>query len=67
VTLEAGSTTIDRGQWHHLELRFQGNRIEGFLDGMTLTSVNDSTHSHGMFALGTKWDHVQFDNLSVTP
>lgn len=67
VTLASGSATIDRGQWHHLELRFRSNRIEAFLDGMALTSVNDSTHLHGMFALGTKWDHVQFDNLSVMP
>jgi hypothetical protein len=67
VSLAAGSATIDRGQWNNLELRFQGTRIEAFLNGIALTAVNDSTHGHGMFALSTKWDHVQFDNLSVTP
>ena len=67
MTLAVGSATIDRGQWNHLELRFSGHRIEAFLNGTALTSVEDSTHSHGMFALGTKWGHVQFDNLSVTP
>jgi O-glycosyl hydrolase len=67
VTLVEDSATIDRGRWSHLELRFRGNRIEAFLDGMLLGSAENSTHSHGMFALGTKWDRVQFDNLSVTP
>lgn len=67
VTLASGAATVDRDQWNHLELRFQGTRIEAILNGKALTSVNDSTHTHGMFALGSKWNHVQFDNLSVTP
>jgi hypothetical protein len=35
-------------------------------DGKTLVSTDDTAHTHGMFALGTEWDHTQFDNLSVT-
>jgi hypothetical protein len=37
------------------------------LDAAPLTSVEDATHTHGMFALGSEWDHIQFDDLSVTP
>ena len=66
VTLASGSATIDRSQWNHLELRFRGDTIKAFLNGEALTSINDLTHSHGMFALGTTWDHIQFDNLSLT-
>jgi hypothetical protein len=66
VALGRGQTQIDRTQWHHLELRFRGTRVEGIIDGNTLLSTDNSGHSHGMFALGTEWDHTQFDNLSVT-
>lgn len=29
--------------------------------------VEDVAHPHGMFAIGTEWDHIEFDNLRVTP
>ena len=67
VTLASGSTSIARGQWHRLELRFHGRQIQAILDGVSLTSSEDKTHLHGMFALGTEWDQIQFDNLTVTP
>jgi hypothetical protein len=40
--------------------------ITALLDDTQLAAVHDSTHTHGMFALGTEWDHIQFDNLKVT-
>ncbi len=67
ITLASGTATLDASQWNHIELHFRGTRIEAILNGKGLTSVKDSTHTHGMFALGTKWKHVQFDDLSVTP
>jgi hypothetical protein len=67
TTLASGSVTFDRNQWHHLELRFKGKRIVASLDGATIASVDSQAHTHGMFGLGTGWDHAQFDNLSVTP
>lgn len=67
ATLASGTATIDRSQWHHLELRFQGTRIAALLDGTRLATVEDTTHPHGMFALGTEWNLIQFDNLRVTP
>jgi hypothetical protein len=66
VTLSGGATQIERTQWHHLELRFGGKHVEATIDGKTLVSIDDSAHTHGMVALGTEWDHAQFDNLSVT-
>ena len=67
VTMAAGSTAIDRNQWHRLELSFHGKRIAASLDGKSLATVENSAHSHGMFALGTGWDHIQFDNMRVEP
>lgn len=64
-TLASGSTVIDRKRWHQLQLGFRGNRITASIDGKLLSSVENATHPHGMFGLGTEWDHVQFDNLQV--
>jgi hypothetical protein len=67
VTLASGSARNGRSQWHRLELTFHGTEIVASLDGMSLATVESSAHAHGMFALGSEWDHVQFDNLRVTP
>jgi hypothetical protein len=67
ATLASGTAQIDRTQWHRLELRFHGRHIEATLDGASLASVENEAHSHGMIALGTEWDLIQFDNLRVTP
>jgi hypothetical protein len=67
VALASGSVAIDRGKWHRLELRFHGGRIVAMLDGAALATVENSAHTHGMFALGTEWNRIQFDNLAVTP
>ncbi len=66
VTLASGMARINRGQWHHLELRFTARSIEAMLDGSPLASVEDGAHRNGMIALGTEWNRTQFDNLSVT-
>jgi hypothetical protein len=67
VTLASGSTAIDRDQWHRIELSFNGNQIAASLDGKRVATVDSTAHTHGMFGLGTEWDHVQFDNLYVSP
>jgi hypothetical protein len=67
ATLASGSVALDWGQWHHLELRFRGEQVDALLDGSLLATVKSAAHAHGMFALGTEWDRVQFDNLRVAP
>lgn len=64
-TLASGTAAIDTAQWHHLELRFDGQQIEALLDGRKLADVADKTHTHGMFGVGTDWSKAEFDNLSV--
>lgn len=67
ATLASGTAKFDAQKWHRLTLRFHGMRIVALLDGAQLAAVEDATHTHGMFALGSEWGHTQFDNLSVTP
>jgi len=65
VTLASGSIQFDRNQWHRLGLNFRGTQITAAIDDKPLATVGNATHAHGMFGLGTEWDHVQFDNLTV--
>lgn len=67
VTLLSGAAKLNPDEWHRLRLSFQGKRIVVLLDGAQLGAIEDGTHTHGMFALGSEWDRTQFDNLSVTP
>ena len=67
VTLASGTARVDSNQWHHLELSFHSTNIVASLDSVHLATVESSAHTHGMFALGSEWDHVQFDNLRVSP
>jgi hypothetical protein len=66
ATYASGSVALDRQQWHRMALGFQGTTVTVSLDGKTLATVESTAHSAGMIGLGTEWNHVQFDNLSVT-
>lgn len=50
-----------------MELNFHGKQITASFDGTPLATVESTAHTHGMFALGTGWGHIQFDNLSIMP
>lgn len=65
VSLDQGTLHVDTGKWHTMVLAFQGNRISASLDGKSLASVTDSTHTHGMIGVGTGWNLAQFNHLSV--
>jgi O-glycosyl hydrolase len=65
VVLKTGSAHLDRSAWHHAELHFRGTQIKVSIDGKVLALLKDAAHTHGMFGLGTIWDHIQFDNLTV--
>jgi hypothetical protein len=65
ATFASGTVALDRKQWHRLMLTFRGTTVVATLDGHTLASVESTAHTHGMIGLGSEWNHVQFDNLSV--
>lgn len=65
-TLAEGTVAAPGKTWHRGELRFNGDSITVLLDGKSLASVHDSDHTHGQVALGSGWNHAQFDNLAVS-
>lgn len=67
ATYATGAVSLTGQEWHRLALTFVGTTVTASLDGKTLASVDATAHAHGMIGLGTEWNHVQFDNLSVKP
>lgn len=54
---------FDGGSWHHLTVSFSGNQITPSVDGTALTTVTDSTYSHGQTGLAVdSYATTQFDN-----
>jgi hypothetical protein len=54
--------------WHTLKMAFRGFAIDALIDGKPLVKNyldSSRTHTYGMVALGTEWNHVQFDNFCV--
>ncbi len=65
TTLASGRVQLDGAAWHSIEVGFHGNTISADIDHKTVASVQDASHSHGMFALGSGWQRAEFDNLIV--
>jgi O-glycosyl hydrolase len=54
--------------WHNLKMAFGGSALSVLIDGkpvMTNFLESGRNHAHGMVALGTEWNKVQFDNFCV--
>lgn len=66
-TLATGKLeSLDAGRWHNLRLVMKGARIQGFLDGQELASIEENSGRSGMAFLASTYDRNLFDNLSVT-
>lgn len=65
VKLASGTVPFGPRKWHRLEMSLHGSEIEASVDGKLIAKVTDSTHSAGMVAVGSSWNHAQFDNFFV--
>lgn len=64
-TLAQGRFQAHGRGWQKMELGFKGNQISASLGGKVLASVQDASHTHGMFGVGTGWNRAQFDDISI--
>jgi len=65
VKLASGKAPFLLKKWHNLALRFNGSSIEASIDGASVASVTDTSHSHGMVGLGSGWNTAQFVDIKV--
>jgi len=69
---EATVAGLSACQWHNLRLRFEGDRITGYVDGREVVKAESDHYTHGMAGLmaplqDKKVSTPYFDNLRVTP
>ncbi|MFD2727627.1 glycoside hydrolase family 78 protein [Hyunsoonleella rubra] len=51
--------------WHNLQLTFQDNNLEAFVDGKSITKLSN-TKRNGYVMLASSYDENLFDNLKIT-
>lgn len=69
---EAKADGVGPCQWHQLRLRFEGDRITGYVDGKEIVKATSDHYSKGMAGLIAPLHERSvstpyFDNLQVTP
>jgi galactosylceramidase len=60
---------FDAGKWHNVKLRFSGDKITGFVDGVQVLAATSDLYAHGMAGLVTGDTEARntacFDNVLV--
>jgi galactosylceramidase len=64
--LSSGSTPVTPGSWYTLMLSVLTDHSEAYINGQFVgrCALNASS-SHGWAAIGSSWNHVQFDNFHL--
>lgn len=66
--LNSGSIPIAAGTWYTITLRVLSDHSEAFVNGNPVGRCElKSTSSTGWVAIGSSWDHVQFDHFQLQP
>jgi galactosylceramidase len=66
TAISTGQATLAAGDWHNIQLVFQGTSIKGLVDATQVFSVTDATYGTGSVGLVTlAGTTAQFDNLIV--
>ncbi len=67
IQLDSVKVKVPAGKWHHIKIKQIGDKIECFLDGKKMMTVNDDTFTEtGAVGLWTKADaQTYFDNIVV--
>lgn len=63
--LKEGKVDVDPQSWYKISLRFEGDLIEGFIDGRRIFTSHDKNAVSGAIGLGCDWGMAEFDNVSV--
>ena len=64
--LAFGSISVTPGTWYTMLLSVQSDHSEAYLDGRFIGQCTlNATSFRGWVAIGSSWDHVQFDNFHI--
>lgn len=65
LILASGYVKMKANAWHNLKLKCVDDTIEVLIDGHSLTRISNDVVKSGLVGLGSSWDRVRFDNLSI--
>jgi galactosylceramidase len=64
--LSSGSTPVTPGSWYTLMLSVLADHSEAYINGQLVgRCALNATSSRGWAAIGSSWNHVQFDNFHL--
>jgi len=56
---------IEPNKWYQLELNVTNKEISASIDGTIVSHIPLFNSSNGWVAIGSSWNHVQFDYLTI--
>ena len=59
------SSTIVPSNWYQLKLNVTKQEISASIDGILVSHIPLFSSSNGWVAIGSSWDHIQFDDLTI--
>jgi Glycosyl hydrolase family 59. len=62
---DAGVVSIESSAWTKVKLTCRGNTIIGMINEKEVGRVSDKSHRQGLAGLGSSWNRVLFDEVSV--
>ena len=65
ITLASGEVPFAPDGWHTLKLKFQGERIDAFIDDKLVGGAESELNPAGQVGIGCGWHGAQFDNFAI--
>ena len=66
MILVSGEAPFAADAWHNFKLKFQGDRIDAFIDGNKVGGAESKLTPAGMAGIGSGWHGAQFDNFVLS-
>ena len=63
--VSSGFCKFRTNKWHSIKMTFVGNKIEVYLDGKNIVTVNSESNKNGIVFLGTDWNTAYFDDFKI--
>ena len=63
--LASGFISLKGKTWHSLVLQTSGSQVKAVINGIEVSTLDDTSFSHGMAGIGSSFTRVDFDNFVV--
>jgi hypothetical protein len=63
--LKEGVVNFPVGQWNNLKMKFEGDKIFIYVNGLMVARTTDPEYKSGLAGFGCGWHTAEFDNLEI--